>query len=274
MDLSDIQETTTCNPPIQLIYGPPGSWKTQYGLDAPKPIFLCSEMGFGDRKAKAVNLNKTIEVDVITDPDKPPVKTKMVGYALLNYWLGKLFTDTSGAFETIVIDSLDHVVPMVVAQVLADKSTPDKPVKSIEDFGWGKGQTYEEAEWIKLISRLVKLSERGYNIILLAHASDRTIQDPTRMDPYHRIEPKLPKKVTAYVQEKCNIIGLAHQQISIVENDAKQDRAIGRNIFDLQVSPTAAIVAKNQYRLPDVFKNYSYAAVSAAIHKAIHKDSK
>lgn len=264
MDLSDIQETTATNPPIQLIYGPPGSWKTQYGLDAPKPIFLCSEMGFGDRKAKAINLNKTIEVD----------GQKIVGYALLNYWLKKLHEDSTGAFETIVIDSLDHIVPMVVAAILAEKSTPDKPIKSLEDFGFGKGQVYEEAEWIKLMGRLIKLSERGYNIILLAHAADKMIQDPTRMDPYHRIEPKLPKKVTAYVLEKCDLVGLAHQQIAIVENDNKQDRAVGRDIFDLQVSPTAAMLAKNRYRLPNTFKQYTYAAVSAAINKALNKEAK
>ena len=264
MDLSDIQETTTTNPPIQLIYGPPGSWKTQYGLDAPKPIFLCSETGFGNRKAKYVDLSKTIEVD----------GAKFTGYALLNYWLRKLHDDATGAFETIVIDSLDHIVPMIVKHILAEKSTPDKPFKSIEDFGFGKGAVYEEAEWIVFIGRIVKLKERGYNIILMAHSADKLIQDPTKMDPYHRIEPKLPKKVTAYVLEKCDIVGLAHQQIAVVENDSKQDRATGRGIFDLQVTPTAAMVAKNRYQLTEIFKNYSYAAVSAAINKAIHKDSK
>jgi len=269
MELSDITETESANPPIQLIYGPPGSWKTQYGLDAPKPLFLCSEMGFGDRKAKAVNLNKALDLPAIG-----AVEQKLIGYPLLNYWLKRLYEDTTGTFETVVIDSLDHIVPMVVAFILADKSTPEKHIKSLEDFGFGKGQVYEEAEWIKLMARLIKLSEKGYNIILLAHSADKTIQDPTRMDPYHRIEPKLPKKVTAYVIEKCDVVGLAHQQISIVENDAKQDRAVGRNVFDLQVSPTAAMLAKNRYRLPDVFKSYSYAAVSAAINKAIHKDAK
>jgi len=263
MDLSDITETESANPPIQLIYGPPGSWKTQYGLDAPKPLFLCSEMGFGNRAAKKIDLKKTLLID-----EKP-----ITGYALLNYWLAKLHADTTGAIETIVIDSLDHVVPLIVSHVLAEKSTPEKKWASLEDFGYGKGQVYEEAEWIKLLGRIVKLSEKGYNVILIAHSSDKTIQDPTRMDPYHRIEPKLPKKVMAYVLEKCDLVGSAHQQIAIVENEAKQDRAVGRNVFDLRVSPTAAMLAKNRYRLPEVFSNYSYAAVSAAINKAIHKES-
>lgn len=221
--LDSVTERTNLVPPIITVHGGPGSWKTQFGLDAPSPLFLAFEQGFGNRAHKAVFPKTTDEMrEVFVELTKP-----------------------GHGYKTLVIDSLDHLAPLIVKELCeANQKT------SIADFGFGKGYDLECAEWLRLFKGLDKLRNTGLTIICLCHSAIRQVNDPHLPEPYDRIEPKLPKKATAIVKELSDVLGATIPDLTVT-TDQKTDRtrAVGNGKFKLHLSPTPSIEAKNRYRM-------------------------
>lgn len=227
-NLASVTDGQASSLPITLIYGPPGSRKTQMAVDAPSPLILQTEFGLGNRKAKA------IAVKDIT-------------------WLYETIRElgtTEHGYKTIAIDSLDHLSPMIKEHILARGPYADFAAFA-KAKGFGAPYEAEANEWRLLFSQLEKLrSRKGLSILLIAHSEAATVMDPLS-ETYTQWEPKLPKKANAIVKELCNIIGFSHQKIAVREaEDESRHIAVGQGEFVLELQPKPAFIAKNQYGLP------------------------
>ena len=238
--LDEVTSKPPATPPLIVIHGPSGSRKTQMAIDA-GALILQTEQGLGNREANAL-----------------PIKDVDHLLAVI-----KELATTEHDYKIVALDSLDHLVPLVVAHVCAANNKP-----TLEAFGFGKGQMAEVDQWRIVMDYLIRLKNRkGVPVLLLAHQVTRSVSDPTQMEPYDRIEPKLPKQVNALIKELCDVMGAVSPRMAIKENEKGQNRAVGNGEFDLHLGQIPSIDAKNRYRLPTKC-DMSWAALSALLPKA------
>ncbi len=88
-------------PVVALVYGPEGIGKSTFGSHAPNPVFIGAEKGMSFLDVESFEQPKSFE-DVIE-------------------CLDSLHKETH-AFETVVVDSLDWLEPMVWDKVLREKA--------------------------------------------------------------------------------------------------------------------------------------------------------
>lgn len=229
--LSQVNNTMSIDPPIITIYGKSGSRKTQFGIDMPDPIFALFENGLGNRKVNAIDLKSVKD----THP-----------YEAFKMLIKDLATEQHD-YKTLVIDSADHLTPYI------DDFICKRDGKvSIEAYGYGKGYDAQANEWLLIMNRLVKLRTlRKMNIVIIAHAGERQVSDPTQMDTYSVWEPKLPKKACAIVKELSDILAYICPLLNVVENESGKTKAIGKGEYVLKFNPNPAYEAKNRYQLDD-----------------------
>jgi Cdc6-like AAA superfamily ATPase len=208
-------------PPIMVIYGPAGVGKTSLAAQAGRAVFLQTEDGAGELELT------TIKDGVFKSYDE------LMGALRFLY----VNHDT---YDTIVIDTLDHLEPLIWAHVCT-KNNWD----SIEAPGYGKGYIECDKVWLELINGLIKIRDgRGKTIIILAHELVRTINDPMT-EAFDAHELKLHKRAVAFVKEKCDMIGLLKNRIV---TDSKTGKGRGGSTPTLFVRPSAAFTAKTRYQ--------------------------
>lgn len=173
--LNGVQRGVSTKPVRLVIYGPEGSGKTTLASQAPAPIFLGAEDGFGML-------------------DVPRLEPRT--------WPGLLdaleeLTREEHPYKTIVFDSLDHLEPLLWAHVCAAEGA-----KSIEKVGGGFGKGYTEAlnQWRGLLARCDAARARGLGIICIAHAQLKTVKNPEGPD-YDRYGLKINEKAAALFRE-------------------------------------------------------------------------
>lgn len=239
--LTNIATSAPVTKPILTIHGPPGSLKTQFAIDSPNPIILATERGLGNRKA--AHYMPTTLADV--------------------YEFFRELGTTEHQYQTLAIDTLDHLVPIVERGICERDGKKD-----LKSYGFGEGYKAEEAEWRDIFKQLEKLRDRkNMAILLLAHSARVDIPDPMT-ETYSKYEPKTPKKVNAVIKELSDIIGFAHQKVTVRETeDEKRHIAVGRGEFVLELQPQAGFEAKNRYGMKAQIP-MSFAAFSAAWKEA------
>lgn len=240
--------------PIITLYGGTGSRKTQFGIDMPVPFVAKFEDGLGNRKVMSLNMHEV--------PSESGYKQGFV--ALLE--LIKEMGTTEHPYKSLVVDSLDHLSPVVDQFICARDNKP-----SIESYGYGKGFDAAAEQWLMLMNMFKKLRDRkSMHIVLIAHAAVRTVSDPMQMDGYDRWEPKIPKKACAIVKELSDVIGFSAPKLTITENDKGQSKAVGNGDFTLHLAARPGHESKNRYRLPDSIPMLAsaYLAALAAVNPA------
>lgn len=182
--------------PRILIYGEPGIGKTTAGTDMPKPIFLASENSFNARKFK--------NIDYIE-----PQKWEDVNEFLRLF----LTTDTFSQYQSIVIDTIDWLEPMLVDYICRiNKKT------SINDFGYGAGYVALAEHFRKFLMDLDLLQQRKKIwLLFLAHSQIRTFTNPLG-ENYDRYEMKLSTKLTGLLKEWVSTILFANFKVLVAKN--------------------------------------------------------
>ena len=112
-------QITATRPPIIVLHGAPGIGKTTMATNFPAPVFIQTEDG--------CPRGLTIESFGLCESFGNVIEGLT--------WLGK----ETHAYQTLVIDSLDALEPLVQAALCADRG-----YTSIESPGFGKG--YVEAD--------------------------------------------------------------------------------------------------------------------------------
>jgi len=218
-------------PPFIILYGDHGLGKTSWAASAPSPIFIRTEDGIG-----------VLDVARFDDVAKT--------YASVLAQISDLIKEDH-PYKTVVLDSLDHLEPLVWAKVVEVEREKKPKVQKIEDIEFQKGYVYAIDYWRQILDGLLYLrTVKKMTVILLAHCNAKEFHDPNS-DSYGRWQIKLHKHASALLQEKADAVLFLTSEV-FTEKDENTDRVRGvgsgkRIIF---TEARASYMAKNRYRLP------------------------
>lgn len=242
MQLTAVTRGRVVKAPRVLLFGVEGVGKSTFAANAPSPIFLASEDG-------------TSQLDVARFPEP-------------NSWTDVLdaveeLTNSRHDFKTLAIDTLDWLEPMLWAHLVARANKPD--IKSVEDFGYGKGYTAALDEWRILLAALERLrNTRDMGVIMLAHSWIKPFKNPEGED-FDRFELKLNAKASGLIKEWSDAVLFTRFE-TFVSKDSKTKRVRGFSSGErvMHTVRTAAYDAKNRYDLPEVMP-LDYSAFAEAV---------
>jgi hypothetical protein len=218
-------------PALVIVYGPDGVGKSTFGAEAPNPIFLGPEDGSSNLDVARFDDNTTFQ------------KVKANVRRLIAEDLG---------FQTLVIDSLDWLEPLVWKETCA---RDPKHAAHIEDVGGGfqKGYIYALDIWKELMNELNELrAKKQMNIILIAHSLVKVFNDPSQPAPYDRYQLKLHDKAAALWREYVDCVLFANfEVVTKKENQRdKKAKAYGDDKRIMYSQRRPSFDAKNRYGLP------------------------
>ncbi|MFR8334771.1 MAG: ATP-binding protein [Oscillospiraceae bacterium] len=156
----NIKSGKVLRPQKVVIYGPEGIGKTTFAAGFPDPVFIDTE-------------GSTYHMDV-RRVDKPGSWTELL-------MVVKRFAASPDVCKTVIIDTADWAEQLCSAEICAKSQK-----QSIEDFGYGKGYTYLQEEFGKLLNALEDVVNAGMNVVITAHAKMRKFEQPDEMGAYDR----------------------------------------------------------------------------------------
>lgn len=223
MKLSNIVVGKLEKPARILLHGTEGVGKSTFAAGAPSPIFVCAEDG-------------TSQLEIARFPE--PTSLREVHEAL------EILLTEKHDFQTLVIDTVDWLEPLVWAQVCTEHRK-----KSIEDFGYGAGYKVAFDAWRYLVARLDMLrNKRGMHVVLVAHSWIKAFSNPEG-DNYDRYELKLHTKAAGLLKEWSDAVLFATYEQGTVKDGSKA-KGISSGARIVRTERRAAFDAKNRYGLP------------------------
>lgn len=244
ISLSSISKTKRIRAPKIVIAGPGKIGKTTFAAMAPNAIGILTEDGSDNVDAQAFPLAQRL-TDVY----------EAIG-VLLN---------EEHDFQTVFLDSLDWLEPMVQAHVCEANGW-----KNIEAPGFGKGYTAAADEWRNLLNGFEALrAKKGMGVILIAHDKIKRVEDPMT-EGYDSHVLKLHDRAAALVSEWADVVGYAGYRVFTTKTDAgfgnKETKATTTGERILHVEPHPAHCGGNRFGLQNMPLNWHefQAALTAA----------
>ncbi len=176
-------------------YGPEGIGKTTFASQFPNPLFIDTEGG-----------TSHIDVKRLDTPTSWSFLLEQVKWVKGN----------PTCCDTLVIDTADWAEKMCSEHVCSSRG-----VKSIEDFGYGKGYIYLKEEFGQFLNLLSDLIEMGINVLMTAHAQMRKFEQPDELGSYDRWELKLSKQCSPLLKEWADLILFANYETIVVNVDGQ-----------------------------------------------------
>ncbi len=239
-----------------ILYGPHGLGKTKWGSTFESPILLRIEDGAG-------------AIDVPTFPE------------IVTRWqdLEDVFVALYGdhPFRTLLIDSADWLEPILWQALMYDRPENEKgqEVKSIEDYGFGKGYGMVDEWWRYLLGKLDALrTDMGMNVVVIAH-SEVKLYSPPESEPYDRYQIKLHKRASNLWQEWADMVLFGNFKSTIKKTnegfnkEVKKGVGSGERVIYTEVRP--AFQAKNRWGLPSeilIGQDKTWSAFHRALNDA------
>lgn len=211
------------------VYGPEGIGKSTFAAQFPDPVFIDTEGG-----------TKDMDVARLPEPSSWTMILEQVSEVI----------KTPGLCKTLIIDTADWAEMLCITHVCATNRK-----SSIEEFGYGKGYTYIQEEFGKLLNLLTDVIKVGINVVLTAHAKMRKFEQPDEMGAYDRWEMKLSKGVAPMVKEWADMVLFCNYKTMVVNVDGqgaqkgKNKAQGGRRV--MYTTHHSCWDAKNRYGLPD-----------------------
>jgi len=211
-----------------FLYGVEGIGKSSWANQAPQTLFLDIEDGLGD-----------------IDCSKSPHIISLEQFDEAMLYLANEKHDC----KTVAIDSADWLEGIIHAEVAKAAGK-----KSIADIGFGAGYKQALSYWDKILFRLDWLrTERGMNVIFLAHSQVKRHQDPEQ-ESYDRFTPALHDLASAMIREWCDEVLFASYRVFIRKEDQgfgkERSIAVGNGERYLRTQESAACLAKNRLGMP------------------------
>jgi hypothetical protein len=223
-----ISQATCGSAPIVLIYGAEGRGKTTLAAKFSKPLAMLLERG----------LPSGVKLDAIEG---------LGAYGAIIETIRELYQDPRG-YETLVIDTLDALEPMLLEHVCVAHSW-----KNIESPPYGKGFVIADQEWLRFIRAITALRDKhGMMIVMVAHSTIERFDDP-RAPSYTAYWPKLHKRARHLILDACDVVGFLAEDLRISTDDSgfrERVRATASNQRFLFLEGCPAYVAKNRYGMP------------------------
>lgn len=206
------------------IYGPEGIGKSTLAAAFPNPIFIDTE-----------DSTKFMDVSRMDKPTSWPMLMEQVQY----------IRDNPSLCKTLVIDTADWAEQLCIRFVVSRGR-----VKSIEDYGYGKGYVMVAEEFGRLLNLLSEVTDRGINVVITAHAKMRKFEQPDD-GSYDRWEMKLSRQVGPMVKEWSDMVLFANYKTIAVKSqgDTKSKGKGGRRVMYTTHNPCWD--AKNRQGLAD-----------------------
>ena len=239
----NIMSGRIAKPQKVVIYGPEGIGKTTLAAQFPDPVFIDTE-------------GSTYHMDVKRTP-KPQSWQELLSQV-------EQISRNTGICKTLVLDTADW------AEMICAKSVVDRyQKKSIEDFGYGKGYTYLQEEFGKLLNGFTEVINAGMNVVMTAHAKMRKFEQPDEMGAYDRWEMKLSKQVAPMVKEWADMVLFANYKTYVVATDdkGKKHKAQGGSRV-IYTSHHPCWDAKNRHGLPNEIP-MGYSAIAHCIPNGV-----
>lgn len=221
-----------------VIYAPEGIGKSTLASELPSPVFFDFEDGTAHLDVERR------EPDTLADFEKAA--------------RGLIKSNPDG-FKTVIIDTVDWLEEAAVRAVVADAEN-DK-IRSIEDFGFGKGWVALNNKMNEVIATFDALIEAGFHVVCLAHCAVRKFDDPKQPFPYDRYELKMykdrpgSKGSAALVKEWADalLFGIAEDRVKPGAQEGQKGKAVAGSGKErsLYCSHSAAWDAKNRHGLKD-----------------------
>lgn len=229
MSLGALVKGKLQQPTRVVLFGVEGIGKSTFGADAPSPIFLGAEDG-----------TSQLDVTRFPAPESWPEVLEAVR---------TLATDAH-EFKTLVVDTLDWAEPLLWRYICERDTTVKTPLKSVEDYGYGKGYQAALDEWRVLLAALEKLRQRGMHVLLIAHSWIKPFKNPEG-DDFDRYEMKLHNKASGLVKEWADCVLFANFEVLTHTDKNKRVRGVDTDARVLHTQRRAAYDAKNRYGLPE-----------------------
>jgi hypothetical protein len=231
ISLASLRRSGEARPPRLLVYGVAGVGKTQLAASAPAPVFLQTEDGLGKIEAATFGLLRS--------------------FGEVMEAIVSLYSEPHD-FQTVVIDSLDWLEPLIWRATCDRQPTP---WADIEAPGYGKGYVAALDTWREFLDGINGLrDDRNMGVILIAHADIKRFDSP-ETEPYDRYQPKLHARAAALVQEHVDAVLFANYRISTLKSDAGFGKKVVRGVSGgdrlLHTIERPAFLAKNRYGLDE-----------------------
>lgn len=225
--LQSVSRGKIVQPFLGLVQGVDGVGKSSLGAQMPAPLFIGPEGGTANLDVTRLSLTSFDSV------------MKVI----------KELTEDEHEYQSLVVDSLDWLEPLVWEHVVFGAN--DKKIKSIEDFGYGKGFVLAMDEWRKMIGALTTLRDkRKLNILLIAHTHVKVAKDPTATAEYERYQLKLNDKAAALWREYVDVVLFANYETLTAADKKGKTRAFGDGARYLYTERRPGFDAKNRFGLP------------------------
>ncbi len=209
-----------------VIYGPEGIGKSTFASKFPEPLFI-------DTEGSTANM----DVARFDKPTSWPLLLGMVDYVKKNK-----------PCRSLVIDTADWAEALCMGYVIANGG--DK-IKSIEDYGYGKGYTMLAEEWGRFLNRLQEIVDEGINVVITAHAMMRKFEQPDEMGAYDRWELKLQKKTSPMLKEWADMVLFANYKTFVVTDSKTNSKKASGGQRVMYTTHHPAWDAKNRHNLPE-----------------------
>ena len=216
-----------------VIYGPEGIGKTTLARQFPGAVFIDVE-----ESSKGYNVRR------ITRPDGGVAPTS---WTMLMDMAKAVLDGSISDIKTLIVDSADWAETLAASQVC---TTAKKD--GIEDFGYGKGYTYLEETFGKLLNLLNEVVARGINVVMTAHATMRRVELPEETGAYDHWELKLEKKDAALLKEWADMVLFCNYKTIVIKgaNQMEKNKAAGGKRV-IYTTHTPWWDAKNRHNLPE-----------------------
>lgn len=156
-----------------VIYGTGGVGKTTLAAALPDPFFIDLDKGVRKR-LRGIKRDATVRT-----------------FMELRGKLASIEKAPPAGVKFLVVDTLTVAQEMAVLHVTSTRKTEkDKPVDSIEGFGWNRGWNMLYEEMVGLIADLDRLNSMGFGICLNTHVVSTVVPHPN-VEEFLRWEPNL-----------------------------------------------------------------------------------
>lgn len=241
INISRVSSTRAIRPPRVVVVGESRVGKTTFAASAPNAVGILTEDG-----ADFVDAAAFPKISVLSEL----------------YECFDALENEDHEFQTLFIDSLDWLEPIVFAEVSRRNGW-----KNIQAPGYGKGYDEAAGEWLNILFRLDQLrNNKNMAIILISHDKIKTINDPMH-PPYDSCVMKLHDKSSALIIEWADIIGYAGHKIFLQEKkNAKENRAHATHERILHLTPHPSHCGGNRFGMSDV--NFTWGDFFAEFMRA------
>lgn len=229
-----------------MLYSPPGMGKTTLAAQFPAPVFITTSGEQGIYLYKERNLVHSdipiIQLEPLAPHDEIPAGGHP-GYLRCMTAMQR-FRDGNHDRQTLVIDStsgLQDICYQHCASMLFDGDMDSKDFTAYY-AGYTKAA---EAFWSsELLSTMLEIVAKGYNVVLIAHSTYKPVNNPNGPD-YDQYRPELDKNIWKYTSKDLHGVFFLGQEIMVsIDQKTKKKSTVGDRRF-IGLSPTTYYTAKS-----------------------------